>query len=113
MDPIDEGWRVPNGFPEEYAQRLTQLQYALAEMAVAVRAHASELQQPYADNLLARESQRLAVTITANQLVAGLQALEKAYGKLFEGASLVGRALIRCESYDAGGRLIEGNKANN
>jgi hypothetical protein len=45
MDPIDDSWRVPAGFPEEHARRLIELQYAVVEMAIAVRAHADELRQ--------------------------------------------------------------------
>jgi hypothetical protein len=100
MDPIDDGWRVPDGFPEDHAQRHSDLQIAVTELTVAVRAHLAELRRGADATPHAQESRRLAVTITAGQIEAKLAMLERGYVHFLEHRRLVGRALIRCETYD-------------
>ena len=112
MDPIDDSWRVPGGFPEEHAQRLIELQYALVDMAVAVRAHSAELYQAPQATPLAQENYRLAVTLTAAQLDCKLLALEQVYARLAGLNRLVSQALIRCESFDAGRGAVGPTQTN-
>jgi hypothetical protein len=100
MDPIDDGWRVPGGFPEDHAQRHSDLQIALTELTVAVRAHLAELRRRSDASPHAQESRRLAVTFTAGQIEAKLATLEREYAHFLEHRRLVGRALVRCETYD-------------
>ena len=112
MDPIDESWRVPSGFPEVHAEHMIGMQYAVAEMAIAVRAHVAELRQAPENTALAPENYRLAVTLTAERLVERVGHLDKAFAKLMDVSQLVGRALVRCESFDAGRRVIGSDRAN-